>query len=317
MVTSALPYAVRCDFDRLLSLIGSRQEELLALTDDDSLHQSDDPLRLDRLCDWLYATWYSVPDPAPLPSRCLRSGDLASALRSSLPGSTSWQDGWVAMRCDRSGRCIAGREGQIRDLLPGDYANISRPGVPPQPGDHIVIAKRIDWVDQSTAFWGAQAIAGEPHGPLVRLYFSVDSVHIGTVLNEVATILDRLAVKYSLKCPLRSSDYCRVDTLILYLEKDSWESAAPTICAFASSLEVYLRDSVPPLTLKIAQGVGFAEDPGGSESFGQSRCRYLASAVLEIIKHPDASRTNNLQLLANALEASGIDPNQPWLGGAK
>jgi hypothetical protein len=81
----------------------------------------------------------------------------------------------------------------------------------------------------------------------------------------------------------------------------------------ADEVSRYLRAQLPPLTLALAPGLAFAEDPGTQQSFGESRCRALAPGVLSVLRDKAFSTEAALHSLIDALRAAGIDPEQPWL----
>src|SRR4030095_15172270 len=88
----------------------------------------------DAFSHWVYQHWYLPPDDDQTtgPAQHLRV-NLPGAFRSALPSATRWITGWVAMSPGSAGGCVAGRRGQVRELRCGEYANVSRPGVPVMP----------------------------------------------------------------------------------------------------------------------------------------------------------------------------------------
>jgi hypothetical protein len=184
--------------------------------------------------------------------------------------------------------------------------------MPVAPGDHIAASELVEWIDESTGYWCMRSWKGEPQGLLIRLYLSVRADQVGFVLMEVTKTLDSLKLRYTLKCPLLASAYSRVDSLVVYLEADSWSKAAPAIKALAKRAKDHLRNCIPPLTKKIGQGVAFAENPRTNESFGESRCRGLACGVLAMLRGDQSPPDNGLDRLTESLEAAGINPLRPW-----
>jgi HopA1 effector protein family len=297
---------------RLLDLIQAAKQELKLLCKEGT--GAGAAKTNEQLANWLYANWYSVSDRAP-PVKPIGSGsiNLTSGLRASVASCSLWERGWVVMQAGGNGSCLAGHAGVTRPFCPGDYANLSRPGAPVVPGDNVAVMKRLDWVDEHSAFWGTQSIAGPPSHPLVRVYWSVWHDHIGWVLRAVVRGLDTIGVKYSLKCPRHAAEYTRVDALVVYLEENAWPRCRPVIEELAQKLSPHLRPTVPPLTLRLAPGVAFAEDGSETQSFGQSRCLALVPGVLAVLVRRPRSRKQGLSLLAESLEKNGINPTQPWV----
>jgi hypothetical protein len=298
------------DLERLLLCATSARESLLNLRH--SAASADEATIREAYEHWLYEKWYSRPAESSTPAPNDVHTNLPSALRAALPGSTRWLTGWVVMSLGAYGACVAGRRSLVRELRCGEYANVSRPGVPVMPGDGIVVMECVDWIDRQTGFWFTRSPLGDPDAPLVRVYWSVSEHDIAWILRDLAVALESLGVRYSLKCPVRSADFVRVDTLVLYLERSAWENAESAIEELAHRCEPRLRESSPPLTRRIARGVAFAEDPGPKESFGQSRCRALAPGLLALLEG-SPSRSRGIEILVQALRDAGIDPERPWM----
>lgn len=297
---------------RLLTLVQSAARELQQLRENGAPETGATTIN-GPIGNWLYAHWYSVPEPSTAAPPDITDTHLTGGLRAVAASCSQWERGWVVMQPAAGGSCLAGRAGVVRPFRPGDYANLSRPGAPVMPGDTVAVMQRTEWVDEASTFWVTHADSGEPAHPLVRVYWSVAHDRIGWVLREVVRALDTADIKYSLKCPSRAAEYARVDSLVVYLEKSAWPRCRPLLKKLAAKLLPHLRTAMPPLTLKIAPGVAFAEDGSQSESFGQTRCTALVPGVLAVLDRHPLSRKQGLSLLKNSLRKNGVDPVQPWL----
>jgi hypothetical protein len=311
-----LPRDVDRELRRLQKILESAPADIKSLgqpsdsTDAGAVHDA----KLEQISNWLYTDWYTaLKAPEEPPTLVPGRDNLASALRASVAAATRWETGWVAMRTAPTGICLAGRGNQTRELFPGEYVNLARHGMPVAPGDHLAVTELLEWIDEPTGFWCTRAWIAEPQKPLVRVYFSTRSDHVGFVLMEATKTLDCLKLPYSLKCSAFAEAYSRVDSLIVYLEAGFWSRAAVELKRVAKRLKGHLRNATPPLTKKIAQGVAFAEDPGTTGSFGMNRCQALAPGVLALLQEPRSSAGSGLDILTESLRAAGIDPLQPWL----
>ena len=308
--THSLPMDVDGALRRLASLAQSEACRSLVCG------ASDDPSNVcEQLTGFLYAQWYSAVDEKEESGVMLGRNDLTSALRASVASASRFQPGWVVTQSAHDGSCVAANQKQSRELRPGDYANLSRSGLPVAPGDAVAVTECVQWIDPELGFWYLQSAAGSPLDPLARLYWSTRHDQIGFVLHELTAVIDSQNIRYSLKCPFRSADYARVDSLIVYIEREEWPRLQPIVERVAALLKPNLRDVRPPLTRAIAPGVGFAENPGEKESFGENRCRALAPAVRSLSENKAASTEEALGRLISALVAARIDPERPWLIG--
>lgn len=309
---SSLPADVESALRDLLAVVqSSSKEQLLATCVATAVPQHNS--QVDAVAVFLYTNWYSFAGAkGNQPNVTLGRDNLTAALRASIAASTQWQNGWVVLQAAVDGACLAGHQNQSRELRTGEYVNVSRPGLPVMPGDAIAAVQCIDWVDPNSGWWCLQSAIGHPAEPLLRLYWSVDHDHVGVVLAELTSVLDSQQVRYFLKCPSRVSEYRRVDSLIVYIERSRWSELASLIGDSVNHVADCLRKQCPPLTQKIAPGVALAEDPGTKQSFGESRCRALAPAVVSILQNPSVSGAEALNLLVEALRSAGVDPVQPW-----
>jgi hypothetical protein len=276
-----------------------------------------DPARaVEGVGNWLYEHWYSVPFPPP-PIVPVMSGreDVVPLLRMVGAADRPWGTGWIVLQTVRNGACVASCDGVTRTVEPGDFANRSRPAAPAVPGDGIDVLDRLDWVDEPTAFWGRRSACGEPAGPLARVYVSTGHEHIAAVLGRLLPALATLSLRWILKCPTRASFFARVDSVVVYFERGDWDRVRPAIMRVARELSGVLRDAVPPLTLRIARGFAFAENPGDAQSFGMHRCRALAPGVIALLddRAPNRAKTVAFALLGKSLTEQGVDLARPWL----
>jgi hypothetical protein len=276
---------------------------------------SDDAELQARIADWLYGNWYTQQPEHLDETSGHPPPDLRGALAMATAASRRWRRGWVVLDSHSSGICLAGLKQSNRWLRPGQYANIARPGLPPAPGDALSVVELIDDVDEATGFWVSQSAVATPAPPLTRLYFNVGWRHVGPVLGGITAWLDATATKYSLKYPIRPDLTERVDALVVYLEHAQWPTLAPVAIGLAEALRPILRPATPPLTCRLAPGVGMADDPGANVSFGQSRCNALASAVLDLVAAGPATKYHAVAKLTAALIAAAIDPRIPWRAG--
>src|SRR5262249_2475834 len=145
---------VKADLWRLIEVIESNRGALALRSADLSDDNVDLYSRLDAITTWLYSTWYTSGDDGET-SRTFVDDHraLATLLRVSHPAFDRWQQGWVILQYYPDGSCLVGCKHQRRELRPGAYANLSRRGLPPVPGDSVAVTELVDWVDDQTGFW--------------------------------------------------------------------------------------------------------------------------------------------------------------------
>jgi hypothetical protein len=303
-----VPADVRRALLRLVRTIRSAPDATARATGEPD---SDRDGALARMSGWLYASWYCALETPETPSSAnVGRAELGPALRASPAASSRWEADWVAVRGEVDGVCIAGRGTSTRELRAGDYANLTRPGLPVAPGDRIAVRALLAWTDQATGFWCAKS--GEPATPSVRLYFSAPWPQVGYAIATVTGALDAAQVSYSFKCPSLAAAFSRVDSLVFYFDAEAWSAASAVITPITRRVRPFVRGVTPPLTQRLGHGVACAEDPGNSRSFGESRCAALAPGALRLAGDTACSNERSVAILIESLEAAGVDPVRPW-----
>ena len=70
------------------------------------------------------------------------------------------------------------------------------------------------------------------------------------------------------------------------------------------------------MTLPLAPGVAFAEDPGGGESFGEHRCLLLAEAVVTAAERGLGGAEDRLEVVRERFAEAGTTLDAPYLGSS-
>lgn len=264
---------------------------------------------LGAVAEAVYADWYlGVPD-RDVPTSPGRP--LEPLLRAAHAGATSFEPGWVVLGVAPGGACLIGRDGMRRAVRMGDYVAPGRAAVPVAAGDAVAVSRRIAGVDPATGWWVTRSPAGEPEGPLGRLYLHPDAQTAARVLHAWTARLLGTDLPWALKCPVDAAAYERPDALVTYVPRDR----APAACRLARDLvrEVgaLLRPDLPPLTAPVGIGASYADDPGDGSSFGQHVSRALAPGVVALARERDDDAAG-VQRLLGTLAGAGIDPTEPW-----
>ena len=261
----------------------------------------------DPLAQSLYATWWTAAAPGgsdePL------AGPLEAARRSAAPLEEGWlvlaSDG-VRLVCARARRSTGGAPAMVQRAADA-VAGSSRPGCPARPGDLVTLFAGSGGADADDAWWWAHS--GEPVGsdPLDRWYVNASASGAPAIVAATVALASEAGVALSLKCPPRASGFGRRDALVVYLPRRDRSRLAAVLPAWLAGVAPHVAGEAPPMTGRLAPGIGFAEDPGQDISYGQLRCAQVAAAVARLRRepHPTASRRRAV------LAAVGIDPDRP------
>ena len=260
----------------------------------------------------LYADWYARASPSgPVDP----GDDVAEALRAAHAAAARFEPGWRAARVSSAGRVLAERGGETRLLHPVDFVCPSRPGLPPQPGVEVLVVARRDSPEPVEGYWMTWGRGWPPADgrPLVRVYWNVGVEAAPALVSALTAALGGLALPWSLKLPVDARQHARADAAVLYLPRRDYAAAAPALRGVAGALRDRLLAAEPPLALRLTAGVALAEDPGGEESFGTSRCRLLAEGIAAAAGAEPPSAPALLTAIRARFTAAGLDPDRPHL----
>ncbi|HEV2814717.1 MAG TPA: T3SS effector HopA1 family protein, partial [Solirubrobacteraceae bacterium] len=266
----------------------------------------------------LYARWYAGWTEPDGPARAAPGGsrDLTEALRAAHAGSRVFDADWRARSVSSAGRVLAERAGETRLLATLDYVALDRPGLPPRVGGAVAAPRRRDSLEASAGFWLAagDGWSGDAPGGIVRVYWNVAADDAPALVTTLTAALRAGPDAWSLKLPADAADHVRCDVTVLYLPRPDFDAHAPALAAAAATLRDVLLPREPPLSLRLAPGVGLAEDPAsGEQSFGTSRCTLIAEGVVEGLRAGAHDDDELLAAVLDRLRAAGIDPERPHL----
>ena len=164
------------------------------------------------------------------------------------------------------------------------------------PGEYIIVgANRVQILNQilqkdtpdSKGFLWTDAILPpssiSAHNQYIRFYFNVYPDQAPAIAHRLIAQLDLYKVPFQLKYldPDILTGQC--DRIVLYVPQNQYVVVAWIILRIYADIEPYLLNELPlfVLPLQPLHGVGFAEEPFADESFGESRCGWLAYAVVK------------------------------------
>ncbi len=149
--------------------------------------------------------------------------------------------------------------------------------------------------------------------PLVRLYWNLRAEGAESFVREATGLLNEARLFFRLKVLNDPRSYTRCDAAVVYLHQDEHLRVAEIMNRVYPQVAHYLKPNTPMFTKAIAPGVGLAEDPGQTESFGQHRCRLLADGMIRAYEQGARSLDERLRIVTDYYAAVGIKLSQPYL----
>jgi hypothetical protein len=159
-----------------------------------------------------------------------------------------------------------------------------------------------------------------PHGPgaIVRYYWNLTVEGALRFLRAAPTVLDRAAVPFQLKVANHPNRYNRCDAGVLYLREEDCEAATEHLVTIFAEVGPFLKQGTPALTRTLAPGLGWAEDPGDSDttmhrnSFGSHRCYLLADGMIRAYERQKTSLEERMQAVEQRFREEGASFEEPY-----
>lgn len=262
--------------------------------------------------DVLYRDWYAVRSPHVVP-RDRWAAPVAGTARASHAAAPRWSsDEFEVVATGIAGVVVVATSAGRRALCRGEYVTSrGRAGFPPRQGDRVRTIDRIGAVVHE-GWWRTWGSGWDPRavpGPLVRVYLRPAAGAVGRLVRAVTSALAE-ADEWLLKVAVGPDQLERPDACVTYLAGPSRDRLRVVVADAAGGLTA---GEPPPLTERLGAGIGWAEDPGTGESFGEVRCSAVATAYERLGGH-DASPQEWVELVAEELRNRGLDPAAPHRG---
>jgi hypothetical protein len=201
---------------------------------------------------------------------------------------------WVTPRDlgrDHGAHLVVGNEVTLR--LPKELRNVS-------PGYYFALSNSAE--------------SGRESDPLVRLYWNLKAEGAPLLMQLVTEHFNESGCYFQLKLLNNRSSYSRCDSGVLYCRRVDYQIVCSLLVPIYPQVERYLKAKTPAFTKELAPGLGLAEDPGGSESFGQHRCQLLADGMIRAHERGVSQTEDRLRIVAQRFSEAGIDIKHPFLG---
>jgi lantibiotic biosynthesis protein len=265
----------------------------------------------------LYRFAYSRPLVSPLPAEDPPSHspfdrELLARLAPPNGAGGRWEEGWVISAVHSGGQVTARRGSLERDFWPGQYISLDGPLARPRAGAVLRVFYARDSTTLQPGFYYrfSEAAEEESYSGVIRAYWNIHREGAATLMSRLPPRLDAFHLPYRMKCMALASEFARTDAAVLYFSKRHAPLFFELLLGLHGELEEALEDAVPLFTLRLAKGLGLAEDPTTGESFGQHRCRLVAEAAWASFLAGKTDLEAVLKETRRRLAAAGVDPER-------
>jgi HopA1 effector protein family len=250
------------------------------------------------------------PHAATLPGH----SEFVRALSEANTGSGAREPGWTVAR-EEDGALVVSRErlsvwAAAADLRASNGGSIA-------PGAAVSLLMPNELLRLSPGFYmalGDAEFAADGAEPIVRFYWNLRSEGAQALVAAATRRLNAEHLGFRLKVIDEPERYSRCDAGVLYTRREDYERVAPVVAAVHRALAGALKTETPAFTKQLAPGLGLAEDPGvQAGSFGMSRCRLLAEAIVECAENGSDDAARRLEAVEARFSREGIDLRTPYL----
>jgi Lanthionine synthetase C-like protein/HopA1 effector protein family len=148
---------------------------------------------------------------------------------------------------------------------------------------------------------------------LVRIYLNLSPKGAIRFVSLATSELNRAQLPFRLKVINQPSQFHRCDTVVLYINKNDYDSIRNILEKIYSQFSEFLRTETPVFTKPVSGGIGVAEDPGFGPSFGLHRCGLLAESILRAYEQRKKSLCDRLQAVEDTFHEHLIPLEKSYL----
>ncbi len=246
------------------------------------------------------------------------AADITPLLSAANAGRERWDAGWQVVQNYPTGQVLA-RKGTIDRLFwPGDFVTHDAPGMPPRVGGTLSVFLRRESTTIQPGFYfafGESAVDPLDDENLVRFYWNVTAKSAPLLTRLLTAELNRFAVPFRFKTLTTSAHYYRYDSAVLFVNRRHYRITAELMVSVYTTICGGLGPETPLFTKVLAPGLGLAEDPGGGESFGMSRCRMLAEGLWAAHGLGLNSLESRVRAVISHLAEQQVTPERPYSTG--
>ncbi len=283
-------------------------EPVLRLSDEAGLRDA----LIGSIAATLYDGFYTHGAPRPArPDRLPVERTLTHELAAANEGAGCLEPGWRLVGED-DGRLIVQRGG-LRLWAGPEEVVAGGTGM----GDAVALRLPPDLPAYSPGFYVVRGQRGfSADGPRVLDRFYLDLSAEGAVpfVREASRRLNDAGLAFTAKVVDHPAGFDRRDAAVMAFERPDRDRAFAAAEEVRGAVTEFLDGGAPAMTLPLAPGLAFAEDPGGGVGFGWNRCVLIAKAVVTAAERGIDAPEDRIEVVRERFAQAGIDLDTPHLG---
>jgi hypothetical protein len=235
--------------------------------------------------------------------------DFVRALSQANCGRGPWQAGWRVDEVDGDTIAVVRPDG-LRLLAPAEDCRVEGAIVAGAQTD-VRVPKELTGF--SPGVYVALGDTPGPAGDLARLYWSIAAAGAVTFVARVTYALNRANLPFALELPDNPARYGHRPAATVLLARADVAAATTLLRPLLRALAAHLADRAPAFTKPLARGLALAEEPSDGTSFGEHRCRLLATAIVTASEQGLRSTEQRHAAVREQFRAAGLTLDAPYL----
>jgi Lanthionine synthetase C-like protein/HopA1 effector protein family len=219
-----------------------------------------------------------------------------------------WSGGWIRQTHEEDG-CTVRRDGLSVRVGSNKLREVG------YAGDSVDVQMPSELTAMSPGFFLASGDTSQilDSAQQVRVYWNVTARGAVQLLRFLSCRLNESGIAFRLKILKDLACFRRCDAAVLYLGVSEFPASIPSLVCAYENVKDQILPLQPAFTLPLERGVSIAHNPTHQdESFGQSRCRLVAQALVEAGVQHGADGNSRLAYIERSFAAERIELAKPY-----
>jgi hypothetical protein len=259
----------------------------------------------------LYRSFYTQGKPVPwVPGRTVAARPdhaFVAALSRANAGAGGWDAGWRVERARRATVLVEkdGLRVRARAVDCRATGGSCRSGAP------VSVRRPKELAAASPGFYTALGDLSPDRDAIeIRVYFNVSDLGAVPLVGTCTRLLNEARIPFSLKVVNHRTGFARCDAAVLYVQRGDFDRVHASLPALASACS----SDPPAFARPLIPGVGVGEHvPSLGASFGASRCRLVAEAIVAAHEAGARRLPDRVDAVARRFARQGLDIDVPYL----
>jgi hypothetical protein len=268
---------------------------------------------IDAIKDAIYQNVYLAKTEAI--GNDVQQKDYFKELRKANPSKNRLLKGYRVIKIEGNGNIVAESKIDRRRLRAGEYLSIKSFSQSMREKEYVGVYQPKEINDYTNSFYHVLGQTPDYQFPeaLVRFYFNLKPAGSAILIHKLGNMLNESKVFFQFKCLKKPQDYTRADAGVLYVYKFDLNKFQIQLFDIFNEIAPFLNPEIPIFSYKIANGIGFAENPKDeNESFGTLRCKLIAEGMYESYQQ-NIEDNKRVDFIVNYLTAQGYDLDKFYL----